>query len=48
MNFNADLTKQLQGLIFSRKVQMIDYFPLCFNQNIVVQTSGQKHLEIAR
>ena len=46
MNFNADLTKQLQGLIFSRKVQMIDYFLLCFNQNIV-QTSGQKHLEIA-
>ena len=44
MNFNPDHTKQAQELIFSRKVQMINHPPLFFNQNVVPQTSLQKHL----
>ena len=44
MNFNLDHTKQAQELIFSRKVQMINHPPLFFNQNVVPQTSLQKHL----
>ena len=39
MNFNPDPTKQAQELIFSHKVQMINYPPLFFNQNVVLQTS---------
>ena len=42
MNFNPDPTKQV--LIFSRKGQMINHPPLFFNQNVVSQTSLQKHL----
>ena len=44
MNFNPDPTKQAQELFFSRKVQMINHSPLFFNQNVVRQTSLQKHL----
>ena len=43
-NFNPDPAKQAQELIFSRKVQMINHSPLCFNQNMVLQISLQKHL----
>ena len=39
MNFNPDPTKQAQELIFSHKVQMINYLPLFFNQRVVLQTS---------
>ena len=46
MNFNPDPTKQAQELIFSRKVQMINHPPLFINQNVVPQTSFQKHLGI--
>ena len=46
MNFNPDPTKQAQELIFSRKRQMINHPPLFINQNVVPQTSFQKHLGI--
>ena len=44
MNFNPDPTKQAQELIFSRKVQTTSHPPLFFNENVVPQTSLQKHL----
>ena len=45
MNFNPDpTTKQALELIFSRKGQMINHIHLFFNQNVVSQTSLQKHL----
>ena len=46
MNFNPDPTKQAQELIFSRKVQTTNHPPLFFNENVVPQTSCQKHLGI--
>ena len=44
MNFNPDPTKPAQELIFSRKVQTTKHPPLFFNENVVPQTSLQKHL----
>ena len=44
MNFNPDPTKQAQELFFSRKVQTTNYPPLIFNQNVIPQTTLQKHL----
>ena len=44
MNCNPDPTKQAQELIFSRKVQTTNPPPLFFNENVVPQTSLQKHL----
>ena len=44
MNFNPDPTKQAQELIFSGKVQTTNQPPLFFNENIVPQTTLQKHL----
>ena len=44
MNLNPDPTKQAQELIFSLKVQMTNHPPLFFNQNVLPQTSLQKHL----
>ena len=38
--------KQAQELIFSCKVQMINYPPLFFNQYMALQTPIQKHLGI--
>ena len=46
MNFNPDPSKQAQELIFSWKVQMTNHPPLFFNQNVVLQTSLQKHLKM--
>ena len=46
MNFNPDPTKQVQGIILSRNVQMINHPPLFFNQNVVPHTPLQKHLGI--
>ena len=43
MNFNPDPTKQAQELIFSRKVQTTNHPPLFFNENVVLQTTLQKH-----
>ena len=44
MNFNPDRTKQAQELIFSRKVQTTNLPPLFFNENVILQTTLQKHL----
>ena len=44
INFNPDPTKQAQELIFSRKVQTTNHLPLFFNENVVQQTTLQKHL----
>ena len=44
MNFNPDPMNQAQELFFSRKVQITNHPPLFFNQNVVPQTSLQKHL----
>ena len=44
MSFNPDPTKQAQELIFSRKVQTTNHPPLFFNENVVPQTTLQKHL----
>ena len=46
MNLNPDPTKQAQELIFSRKVQTNNHPPLFFNENVVPQTTLQKHLGI--
>ena len=43
MNFNHDPTKQAQELIFSHKVQTTNH-SLFFNENVVPQTTLQKHL----
>ena len=44
MNFSPDPTKQVQELIFSRKVQTTNHPPLFFNENVVLQSTLQKHL----
>ena len=44
MNFNPDRTKQAQELIFSCKVQTTNLPPLFFNENVILQTTLQKHL----
>ena len=48
MNFNHDPTKQAQELIFTRKVQTTNHLPLFFNENVVPQSSSQKHLGMFR
>ena len=44
MNFNLDPTKQAQELISSRKVQTTNHPHLFFNENVIPQTTLQKHL----
>ena len=44
MRFNADLKKQAQEVIFSRKINKIDHPSLYFNENLVKSSSTQKHL----
>ena len=44
MNSNPDPNKQAQELVFSRKVQTTNHPPLFFNENVVSQTTLQKHL----
>ena len=44
MNFNPDATKQAQELTFSRKVQTTNHPLLFFNENVIQQTTPQKHL----
>ena len=46
MSFNPDSKKQAQEVIFSRKSKGISHPPLVFNNNIVIQTTSQKHLGI--
>ena len=42
MSFNADTSKQVQEIIFSRKTKKIFHTLLCFNNSIVSQTPYQK------
>ena len=44
MRFNPDPNKQAQEVIFSGKINKIDYPPLYFNQNLVKSSSAHKHL----
>ena len=46
MNFNLDLTKKAQEVIFSRKLQNTNQPCLIFNHNTVSLTESQKHLGI--
>ena len=44
MRFNSDPKKQVQEVIFSRKISQIDHPPLYFNQNLAKSSSTHKHL----
>ena len=44
MSFNPDSNKQAEELIFSRKVQTTNHPSLFFNENVVPETTLQKHL----
>ena len=46
MSFNADVNKQAQEVIFSRKIKSNIHPALVFNNNIVSQANSQKHLGI--
>ena len=48
MNFNPDLTKQAQEVIFSSKTKELPHPPLVFNNVNVTQSIHQKHLGIIR
>ena len=43
MSFNFDPLKQVQEVIFTQKLQKIDYPSLYFNDSSVKETSKQKH-----
>ena len=47
MRFNLDPKKQVQEVIFCRKINKIDHPPLYFNQNLVKSSSTHKHLGMA-
>ena len=44
MSFKPDRSKQVQEVIFSRKLQKSTHPPLGFNNNTVTQSVTQKHL----
>ena len=44
MRFNPDPKKQAQEMIFSRKINKIDYLLLYFNENLFKSSSTHKHL----
>ena len=44
MLFNADLTKQAQEVICSRKSIKTEHPIVCFNEALVAHTTCQKHL----
>ena len=46
MSFNPEPSKQVQEVIFSRKINKVDHPPLLFNNSTVQQKSSQKHLGI--
>ena len=46
MNFNIDSSKQVQEVIFSRKIRKLPHPSLAFNNNNVLQASSQKHLSV--
>ena len=45
-SFNPDPSKQAQEVIFIRKTKKLPYPSLVFNNNNVLQTSSQKHLDV--
>ena len=46
MIFNSDPNKQVQEIIFSRKIKKASYAPLKFNNNSVKQVQFQKHFGV--
>ena len=46
MSFNPDPSKQVQEVIFSRKLKKVTHPPLVFNNANVSQRKSQKHLGI--
>ena len=46
MTFNPDRSKQVQEVIFSRKIKKATHPPLLFNNNNVSQVNSQKHLGV--
>ena len=44
MNFNSDSSKQVQEVIFSRKLQKTNHNQVYFNHNSVKEVRSQKHL----
>ena len=44
MSFNPDLTKQVQELIFSRKLKTVPHSSITFNNNPSSLCPAQKHL----
>ena len=44
MSFNPDPFKEAQEVIFTRKVKIVVYSPIFFNDKPVQQVSSQKHL----
>ena len=46
MSFNAEPLKQAQEVIFTKKLQKIDYNPLHFNCSSVKETCKQKRLRL--
>ena len=46
MNFNPDLNKQAQEVLFNRKLQKVSHINLLFNNSDVSQTKYQKHLGV--
>ena len=47
MNFNSDLNKQAQEVLFNRKLQKVSHLSLLFNNSDVSQTNSQKRLGVA-
>ena len=46
LSFNPDPSKQVQKVIFSRKINKVHHPPLLFNNSTIQQISSQKHLGI--
>ena len=46
MDFNPDVNKQVQEVLFSRKMKRNIHPPLVFNNNIVSQANSQKYLGV--
>ena len=46
MTFNPDPNKQVQRVIFSRKIKKTSHPPLYFNNDSVKQVQFQKHLGV--
>ena len=44
MNFNPDPNKQVQEVIFNRKINKINHSLLLFNQNLAKSSFSQNHL----